>query len=229
MRRRHTATMPVTSSGTVRPRRAALAAGEHSRIYACVKPGRTPEDLRALTTATVPQHLPSFTPEPRKAVFLPAGTVHCLGGDGVVFEVQQNSDVSFRLFNWDRVDPATGKPMDLQVDAALVCVDTSSGVVFPIVPVLEEVEPARRERLFRCEQFGVWRVTERSLFPVGAPGKPRVVVSIDGEAELDYEGDSYRLNRGDVPVLPAVVGVCVVRPIGEATVLELSLPERGVG
>ena len=204
-----------------------LAAGEHSRIYAGVEPGTKPDDLRALSAATMSLHVASFTPKAGDAVFVPAGTVHSLGGDVVVFEVQQNSDVTFRLFDWDRVDPATGTPRELQVEEALVCVDVSVDPVAAAVPVVESVDPVRRERLVRCEQFGVWRLSGRSPFPVGAVGKPRVVVSIDGEAEVDHDGDSYRLRRGDVLVLPAVVGVCVVRPIGEVTVLELSLPERG--
>jgi mannose-6-phosphate isomerase len=203
-----------------------LAAGEHSRVYAGLQPGTHVEDLGTLTSATVPEHLASFVPKPGDAVFLPAGTVHCLGGDTVVFEVQQNSDVTFRLFDWDRVDPATGNPRALQVDEALACVDMTEGVVLPVVPIVESVEPVRRERLFSCEQFGVWRLAGGSPFSVGAHGKARVVVSIDGQAELDHDGDSYTLSRGDVLVLPAVVGACVVRPIGQTTVLELSLPER---
>jgi mannose-6-phosphate isomerase len=204
-----------------------LAAGATSRIYAGVQPGTTPDELGALTTATVPQHLASFTPKPGDAVFLPAGTVHCLGGDVVVFEVQQNSDVTYRLFDWDRVDPATGKARDLQVEAALACVDTAAGAVVPVVPVVESVEPVLRERVFDSEHFEVWRLTGRSPFPVGTLGECRVLVSLGGEAELDHDGDTYRLQRGEVLVLPAVVGVCVVRPIGEVTVLELSMPTGG--
>lgn len=204
-----------------------LAAGEDSRIYAGLQPGATLDDLRALTTATVPQHVASFAPRPGDAVFVPAGTVHSLGGDVVVFEVQENSDVTFRLFDWDRVDPTTGKPRELQVEAALACVDTSAGPVGAVAAVVESTDPVLRERLFCSEQFGVWRLTGRSAFPVGAPGEPRVLVSLDGEAELDCDGDLYRLRRGEVLVVPAVVGVCLVRPVGEVTVLELSLPEGG--
>ncbi len=204
-----------------------LAAGEHSRIYAGLEPGAEPDDLRALSAATLPQHVASFTPKAGDAVFVPGGTVHSLGGDLVVFEVQQNSDVTFRLFDWERVDPATGKRRDLQVDEALACVDTSVGVVAAVVPVVESTEPVLRERLFCCAQFGVWRLSGRSPFPVGVVGEPRVLVSIDGDAEIDDDGDRYRLRRGEVLVVPAVVGVCVVRPIGDVTVLELSLPEGG--
>ena len=106
-----------------------LEAGQESRIYAGLKPGTTADNLRqAITNGTVADHLAYFTPKPGNAVFLPAGTVHALGGDIVVFEVQQNSDVTFRLYDWNHVDAKTGKPRALQVDQAFACIDFCTGV-----------------------------------------------------------------------------------------------------
>jgi mannose-6-phosphate isomerase len=55
----------------------------------------------------VEDHLASFTPKPGDGVFMPAGTVHSLG-DVVVFEVQENSDVTFRLYDWNHVRSQDG-------------------------------------------------------------------------------------------------------------------------
>ena len=88
-----------------------LEAGIKSRIYAGLKPGTTAEVLRhALKEGTVADRLACFHPNPGDAVFNPAGMVHSLGGGVMVFEVQQNSDVTFRLFDWNHVDPKTGQP-----------------------------------------------------------------------------------------------------------------------
>ena len=84
-----------------------------------------------------------FTPKPGDAVFLPAGTVHSLGGDIVVFEVQENSDVTFRLYDWDHVDAKTGQPRALQVDQALACIDFVDGAAGPVAPVVEATTPVR--------------------------------------------------------------------------------------
>jgi mannose-6-phosphate isomerase len=87
-----------------------LEAGKDSRIYAGLKAGTTEADLRqALTNETVADRLACFTPTLGDAVFLPGGTVHSLGGDIVVFEVQQNSDVTFRLYDsrWIRRSPVS--------------------------------------------------------------------------------------------------------------------------
>ena len=101
-----------------------VEAGEKSRIYAGLKPGTTTDDLRrAIAKGTMEDLLEGFTPKPGEAIFLPAGTVHSLGKGVVVFEVQQNSDVTFRLYDWDRVDPKTGQPRALQVDQALASID----------------------------------------------------------------------------------------------------------
>jgi mannose-6-phosphate isomerase len=78
-----------------------LEAETESRVYAGLKPGTTAKDLRrALANGTMVDDLVCFTPKRGDSVFLPAGTVHSLGDDIVVFEVQQNSDVTFRLFDW---------------------------------------------------------------------------------------------------------------------------------
>ena len=165
-----------------------LEAGPASRIYAGLKPGTTQDDLkRALASRAVADLLASFTPRVGDAVFVRAGTVHSLSGL-VVFEVQENSDVTFRLYDWDRVDPKTGKPRPLQVEQAIACIDFKQVAIGPVAPVEEEAAPVRRERLFHCEHFSVWRHSGQSPFTVGAAGTPRVLVGIVGEGELEHSG-----------------------------------------
>src|SRR5580658_6221959 len=131
-----------------------LEAGVTSRIYAGLKPGITEVDLRrSLANGTVADEVACFAPKPGDAVFLPPGTVHSLGGGVVVFEVQQNSDVTFRLYDWDRVDTQTGQPRALQVDQALACIDFAEGSVGPVVAVVEMPAPQQREMLFDSKQF----------------------------------------------------------------------------
>ena len=122
-----------------------LQADSTSRIYAGLKPGTTPADLqRPLKSHTVADLLASFTPAVGDAVFIRAGTVHSLSGV-VVFEVQENSDVTFRLYDWDRVDPKTGKPRPLQVEQAVACIDTKQVAIGPQAPLFEQAAPALRE------------------------------------------------------------------------------------
>jgi mannose-6-phosphate isomerase len=202
-----------------------LEAGTESRIYAGLNPSTAADDLRrAIAARTVADHLTSFRPGPGDAILLPAGTVHSLR-DVVVFEVQENSDVTFRLYDWDRVDPKSGQRRALHVDEALACIDFAQGAVGPVVPAVEEKKPVLRERLFLCEHFGLWRLSGDSPFVVGAAGTPRVLVCIAGDGQLEHDGADYAVGKGDVLLLPAVVGACAFRPRGTICLLELSLPE----
>jgi mannose-6-phosphate isomerase len=202
-----------------------LEAGPKSRIYAGLKPGTTADELRrALASRTVVDHLASFTPRASGAVFLRAGTVHALCGV-VVFEVQQNSDVTFRLYDWDRVDATTGQPRALQIDQALACIDFGQVAVGPVAPVVQATTPAVREQLFRCEHFSLWRLCGEAPFPVGAAGAPRVLVCISGAGDLESEAGAQAVGKGDVLLVPAVVGACAFRPHGGVTLLEVALPE----
>lgn len=127
-----------------------LEAGPKSRIYAGLKPGTTRDDLeRALANEQVGDLLSGFVPNVGDAIFVQAGTVHTLS-DVVVFEVQENSDVTFRLYDWDHVDPNTGKPRPLQVEQAMACIDLEQVAVGPVTPVVETTTPC-----FVNDYFGV--------------------------------------------------------------------------
>ncbi len=202
-----------------------LAAGPDARIYAGLKQGTTRDDLeRALTSHAVADLLSSFAPRVGDAVLVRATTVHSLSGV-VVFEVQENSDVTFRLYDWDRVNSRSGKRRPLQVEQAIACIDFEQGPIGPVTPVVLEDAPARRERLVHCEHFSVWRQTGETPFPVGQAGTPRVLVSLEGSGQLEHHGIQYPFGRGDVVLLPAEVGACQYRPQGPVNILDVALPD----
>jgi len=203
-----------------------LEAGAQSHVYAGLKAGTTAADLRrALAKGTVAEQLAGFTPKPGDSVFIKAGTVHSLGGDVVVFEIQQNSDVTFRLYDWGHVDAKTGKLRELQVDQAMDCIDFAEGPVDRVTPVLESATPVKREQIFDCEYFRLCRIAGGSPFSVGAMDLPRVLVCIEGGGEIKQGYASYAVGKGDVLFLPAVVGPCTLSPRGGVNLLEIALPE----
>jgi len=138
-----------------------LETDAESRIYAGLTPGSTAANLRyAITNGKIEDHLASFTPKPGDALLVQSGTVHSLR-DVMVFEVQENSDVTFRLYDWDHVDPQTGQHRPLQVDQALACIDFSQVAIGSVVPEVTETTPALREGLIHCDHFGLWRNQRR--------------------------------------------------------------------
>ena len=203
-----------------------LEVGAQSRIYAGLKVGTTAADLRrGLANGTVVEQLAGFTPEPGEGVFIKAVTVHSLGGNVVVFEIQQNSDVTFRLFDWGHVDAVTGKLRELQVDQAMDCIDFAEGPIGTVTPLLESAAPVKREQLFDCEYFRLWRIGGEVPFSVGAVDLPRVLVCIEGGGEIEQGYATYTVGKGDVLFLPAVVGLCTFWPRGAVNLLEIALPE----
>ena len=203
-----------------------LEAGAESRIYAGLKPGTTADNLRrAVANGKVADRLAYFTPKPGDAVFIPAGTVHTLGDDVVVFEIQQNSDVTFRLYDWGHVDAQTGKPRELEVDQALACIDFADGTGGLKAPVVEATTPVGREKLFQCEYFWLWRLRGQSPFTVGVTGMLRMLVCIEGAGQVEHNGSTYVVGKGEVWLLPAGVGACAFRPRSAVSLLEIAIPE----
>ncbi|HWD37500.1 MAG TPA: type I phosphomannose isomerase catalytic subunit [Fimbriimonas sp.] len=195
-----------------------LQAEPNSFIYAGLKPGTSEDNLRHLTAKNADDYLAGFHPQAGEGVFIQAGTVHALGGGVMVFEVQQNSDVTFRLFDWDRVDAKTGKPRELHIEKAIECTDMDQGEIGPVTP---EPVSADRVKFFQSEHFTLWRIASEHPFTVGHSGVPRVAVCIEGKGTLGSDA----VRKGDVWLLPASVGETQFVPTGEATVLEVALPE----
>lgn len=197
-----------------------------SKIYAGFAEGVTAEHFRsALAERSTQRTLHSFTPEPGDCVFLEAGTVHAIGANILLFEVQQTSDITYRLYDWDRVDAKTGRPRQLHVDEGLACADFRRGPCRPVGAPAEEAEGVRRERLVNeCRYFSLERKTSRVPFRVGAPGECRAVVCVGGSGEIEWRGKRNPLATGDTVLLPAEVGECTCRPEREIVVLECGLP-----
>jgi len=200
-----------------------LDAAPQARIYAGLKPGTTEADLRGLTRRSADEHLASFRPEPGQAVMIEAGTVHSLGGGVMVFEVQENSDVTFRLYDWGHVDAKTGRERDLQIDQALACINLDQG---PVGPATEPAGAAPRGPLLDDPHFQLWRRRCDAPLDVGAEGRARILVCIAGQGRVESRGGAFGLERGGVMLLPASLGVCGFRPDPESTLLEIAVPDR---
>lgn len=197
-----------------------------SRLYAGFAHGITANDFRAaLAAKTTPQTLHSFSPKPGDCVFLEAGTVHAIGSHLLLFEVQQTSDITYRLYDWDRVDAKTGQPRQLHVEEGLACANFTRGPCYPVSPAVVVSNGVRREGLVACDYFTLERLTARIPFRVGAANRCRAIVCVKGSGELESRGSRYAFRIGDVFLLPAEVGQCIALPSEEVTLLECGLPE----
>ena len=203
-----------------------LESEEDSKIFLGLNEGVTPEEIREKSKdGTVAEDLASFHPRVGDGAFIRAGTVHALGDGVLVFECQQNSDVTFRLFDWNRVDEKTGKPRELHIDKAVACIDFSEGPVGPVTPQVLGTQRVLREGMFACEFFTVERLTGEEPFSVGVDGEMRVLVCLEGAGSMQLGEALYDVRQGDVYVLPAEVGGLEFKPEGKASLAQVAVPK----
>ena len=135
-----------------------------SRIYAGLREGVGREQLAAAIRAgTCADVLHSFAARPGDCIFIPAGTVHAIGAGLLVAEIQQSSDVTYRLHDWNRTGP-DGKPRPLHLEAGLEAV-SRFGPVDP-TPLASTSSPGVR-RLAACDYFVFDEVTLGADWSVG--------------------------------------------------------------
>lgn len=205
-----------------------LDAAPEGRVYAGLKPGVDRAELeRALDAGTVADCLHGFAPRPGDCVFLPAGTVHAVGGGVLMAEVQQSSDATFRLFDWNRVG-ADGRPRPLHRREALASIDWARGPVEPMRGA------ATSQRLAACAYFVLNCFRLAAELPSPYAGQMSIwMVLPNGEgrhaAELAQPSTGYRrtLLAGDTVLVPAAAGEVVWRPTNAdagPTLLAITLP-----
>lgn len=198
-----------------------LDAKPGSRIYAGLKHGVDAFRLQQhLNAGTVEECLHSYPVKAGDCVFIPAGTVHAIGEGILLAEVQQSSDLTFRLHDWGRFG-TDGKPRPLHVEESLVCIDFDRGPVDPVNPRrLNRVT----EELVRSEFFTLHRHSWRKPFDVAIDGRFHVVMVLDGEGFLKSDGFSRQLKAGSTFLLPASCPPVTFEPDEDVILLDAFLP-----
>ena len=197
-----------------------VAAEPESRIYAGLRAGVDQAALAAAIRAgTCAEVLHSFTPAAGDCVFIPAGTVHAIGAGLLVAEIQQSSDVTYRLFDWNRTGP-DGRPRPLHVEAGVEAV-TRLGPVGPVGAVAT-ADPAVR-RLVTCEFFELDEVRPAGVWSCGGDDRCHFLAVVAGTARLPDHWSLPPLLAGDCVLLPAAAGRQEIAAAG-ATLLGVRVP-----
>jgi mannose-6-phosphate isomerase len=202
-----------------------------ARLLKGLKPGTTREQFRrAIDAGTVEQLVNAVRVKEGHCHFLPSGTIHALGAGILVAEVQTPSDTTFRVFDFNRIDPSTGKPRTLHVEQALACIDFSGK------------PPAQQQRSHVAGYFTtVSRLVDSPYFRlekvrfiegVEEPvpyDQPVVWVMLEGEAEIQVAdlSEPVRFARGETVLLPASMKRPKIRTLSDCQWLEVTFPMKG--
>lgn len=191
-----------------------------SKIYTGFRDGVTKESYQtSLSDGSMADLLNIEYPEPGDAFFIPAGRVHAIGAGTVLVEVQQTSDITYRIFDWNR--KGTGKEKrELHTDLALEAIDFSVNGKSKLRKI---PEMNISENLVSCEFFHTNLIKfNRSLTKEYYSIDSFVVyICIEGAFTIRWDGETETVVKGETVLLPAMIKEVVLEPSGEAQLLEV--------
>jgi mannose-6-phosphate isomerase len=205
-----------------------LHARPGAQLILGLRTGATPEAFRqAIAGNRLDMWLHHLPIKAGDAVFVPAGTVHAILEGALIAEIQQNSDTTYRIYDWGRVG-SDGRPRPLHVDKALAVVDFQQIEPGPYPPVLVATEGGvARHEISRCEYFVVEKVTlsPGAVYAGRTNGESlEIWGTVEGKSELSWAGEPVSLPTIRFCLVPARLGDFVVRAIESATMLRVYLP-----
>ncbi|MCH2105086.1 MAG: class I mannose-6-phosphate isomerase [Planctomycetes bacterium] len=193
-----------------------LAAEPESLIYLGLKEGvDASEFVDVAGTSAIVDHLQPFEVRTGDFINVPAGTLHSIGEGITLVEVQNNADVTFRLYDWDRTG-LNGEPRELHKEQALVSVDWEARLEGPTRPNFESCGGGnQRAHLIEAEQFSVTLYELASFEDFDACDRAAAYVLIEGRARIAKGEERWSMEGGDTWLLPASLGAHRVMPEGE--------------
>ena len=175
------------------------------QIYCGLKPGigKTdfPQAIEEKTFASILQSIPARKGE---AVFVPGGRVHAIGAGCLILEIQQNSNTTYRIYDWDRVDAAC-KGRELHIDNALQVIDWENNG--------DPRCTVRGTTIEKCDYFQLDRFELTSAQTVAPDGKSfKALFVAEGSGAISWDGGEEKLSPGQSWLIPAAFGRCTVTP-----------------
>lgn len=185
-----------------------LDARDGARVYLGLKPEVDAVTFAAkAATPDVVDLLQEFPVKRGDCLWVPAGTVHSIGGGITLVEVQQNSDTTYRIYDWGRKG-LDGKPRTCHLEEALQAIDYESRAAGPVQgrPSNDGVNP--RTLLVETDQFGVELLSVHAPLEHRTAGRAWIYLVLAGQGHLradEVEGE-WTLRRGETWLLPASLG-----------------------
>ena len=181
-----------------------LQADPGAQLVFGVVPGTTIEQLREASQqgSAVQALLQRVDVEPGDVLYIPSGMVHAIGKGIMLYEIQQSSDVTYRFYDWDRVDQA-GKKRELHLDKALDVTDVTLPAVKAVPQVMISDATGVRSQLLKNDFFGLERLEKCSGMVIApTPEKFAIITAIEDGA-IAWDGGSIDMKAGQTAFLPA--------------------------
>ena len=198
---------------------------EGSTLYAGMVATATKQSVEeAINKGTVADQLIKLSVHPGQALFIPGGLVHAIGEGCLIYEVQQSSNTTFRLFDWNRTN-AEGHPRQLHIKESLATIDWD---LKPPTMVSSEPEAsgngARLSNLVSCDFFKVKNLELTSQTEIMHSGESFTALFMSsGSASLKCGEITLNLQHGASALIPAAVKSCTIETVEPSSILVTTL------
>ncbi|MBK8881001.1 MAG: class I mannose-6-phosphate isomerase [Bacteroidales bacterium] len=204
-----------------------LESRQDAKIYTGFKEGVTKEIYeQSILDGTLPDLLFVESARPGDTFFTPAGRIHAIGKGIVLVEIQQTSDLTYRISDWNRKSIGNVK-RELHLDLALEAMDFDAvgKNKIKIEPVLNKTE-----NLVSCEFFHTNILSFNSAIKKEYYLLDSFVVYIctEGEFQIRWEGNSEKVSSGETVLLPAMIKEVILEPTGTARLLEVYIISENI-
>ncbi len=193
-----------------------MQADENARIILGFKNDSSSEEyLEHLENKSLPSVLQEYYVKKGDVFFIETGTIHAIGGGVLLAEIQQTSDITYRVYDWDRVDEQ-GKARELHVDLALEAIHYGKRN-----PKIEYVKQEDQSvELVDCPFFTTKIISLTTAYKVQKSTDCFLVyICTEGSAKLSIDQESFDIKQGETILVPAQLNQFELK--GEATLLEV--------
>ena len=187
-------------------------------LYLGLKSGVTrAQYLDAVVAGTLPELLQKYEVHAGDAFFIPAGTIHAIGKGIKVVEIQQTSDITYRIFDWNRVDD-NGRPRQLHTALAIDAIDFDSDAQYVMTRPPQKNTPVK---IVCCPYFttNLLEVEGEVERDFSSLDSFVIYICVEGCVALSCEGAEERLSKDDVLLVPAEQMAVTLK--GDGTLLEV--------
>ena len=194
---------------------------EDGFIIADLKEKLNEEQLRELVDkGELQQHLKAYPTEKGDTFFISPGLVHAIGKGVLLAEIQQTSDITYRLFDWNRKDDQ-GNERELHIEDSMEAVDLS----LTAQPKVDYDKRAEQVELVDNRYFTTSRLNLNTAKEIDLSRRDSftIFINVSGKVEFAYKGQAYSLSMGETVLIPAIVDKLQLTPGSTATLLDVHI------
>lgn len=197
-----------------------------AEVFAGLQGGATKETFRRkITDGTVEDCLNRVPVSEGDAIFIPAGTAHTIGAGSVLCEVQQHSDLTYRVFDYNRRNP-DGTTRELHIEKAMAVLNFGAQHGGKLRPVTTHTQGAEITHFVVCRYFALERWTFANEMSLRTePEHFELWVTLSGRGKITWSSDSMSYAPGDIAFIPAALAQWRIEPEVETKMVHTYVPD----